>query len=81
MGKSSKLSHLNTVFEHFKFIDDNFNFLIGCISESGAKPGDIIYVGTKGPKTLFASCTEIEYLKVCSKQTKHPKQCARSARR
>ena len=42
MSKSSKQLHLNTVFEHFKFIDDNFNFLIGCISESGAKPGDVI---------------------------------------
>ena len=42
MSKSSKQSHSNAVFEHFKFIDDNFNFLIGYISESGAKPGDVI---------------------------------------
>ena len=42
MSKSSKQSHLNTAFEHFQFIHDNFNFLIGCISASGAKPGDVI---------------------------------------
>ena len=64
MSKSSKQSHLNTVFEHFEFIDDNlFYFLIGCsISESGAKSGDVISGLNHNPRSHAISIMRVQIM-------------------
>ena len=64
MSKSSEQPHLNTVFEHFEFIDDNlFYFLIGCsISESGAKPGDVISGLYHNPRCRAISIVRVQIM-------------------